>query len=91
MIARSIKQEYKQLWKTGVIFFGMMFLLAIGSLVVKDYLPEIQEIVMEWPREALALCGLSNVYAMNEGLLTLYLALILVHMIAMAMCSETSI
>ncbi len=86
MIARSIKQEYKQLWKTGVIFFLIMFIVAIGSFIAKDYLPEIQEIAMEWPREALALCGLSNVYAMNEGLLTFYLALILVHMVAMAMC-----
>ncbi len=86
MIARSIKQEYKQLWKTGVIFFLIMFVVAIGSFMAKDYLPMIQEIAMEWPREALAFCGLSNVYAMNEGLLTFYLVLILVHMVAMAMC-----
>ena len=86
MIARSIKQEYKQLWKTGVIFFLIMFVVAIGSFIAKDYLPMIQEIAIEWPREALAFCGLSNVYAMHEGLLTFYLVLILVHMVAMAMC-----
>lgn len=86
MITRSIKQEYKQLWKTGIIFFVLMFLLAGVSFITKDYLPMIQEITVEWPREALAFCGLSNVYAMHEGLLTFYLILILVHMVAIAIC-----
>ena len=74
MLTRSIKYEYKQLWKPALGFFLVMPLLALVSFFVKDYLAPLLELMVEWPREMFAFFGMSGLYNGNHGLLVFYLA-----------------
>ena len=90
MLTRSIKQEYKQLWKPVLGFFILMPLLAAASWFAKDYLTPLLELMIEWPKEMLAFCGMSSLYNGNLGLLVFYLALIFTNMFAIAICVSSA-
>ena len=90
MITRSIKKEYKQLWKPVLGFFLLLPLLALISFWAKDKMALFLDKMPEWPEELLAFFGMTGLYQGNPGLLVFYLGLIFTTMFAMAVCVNSA-
>ncbi|MBR4027082.1 MAG: ABC transporter permease subunit [Lachnospiraceae bacterium] len=89
MIVNNIKCECKQIVKSILLLGLGLLIIAVGSVFTTGIMERLIEIGKEQPKEILALCGVSHVYAKRPELLFFYVIIIIFNMVAICLCASS--
>lgn len=84
----KIRYECKSIIKSVLIFTIVMVICAVISFMLQGSMGQIEKWVAKWPKELLALCGITKLGVKNLKITPFYMMLIITNIIAICRCAS---
>lgn len=88
MLIDKIRLGYKNIIKTVAILTIMLVTIFIVNIMLQTSMGQIEKWVAKWPKELLALCGITKLGVKNLKITPFYMMLIITNIIAICRCAS---
>lgn len=90
MLMNDVRYGYKALLKSIIVFLCLLIVPLVVTIVIQEYTGKIEKMMEIWPKELIALCGITNIQSKTFSIIPFYMILIIVNMVAICRCASVA-